>query len=103
MYVCQLQIEGFRGIKTACINFERHTVLLGANNVGKSTIIDALGLVLGRDRLVRTLGDYDFFGGLPTPQNRIRIVATVTGFVPDDLDQHIDWFNAKDGSVPLWW
>jgi hypothetical protein len=65
MYVCHLRIEGFRGIGTADITFGQHTVLLGANNVGKSAIIDALGLVLGRDKLVRTLGDYDFFGGLP--------------------------------------
>lgn len=65
MYVCQLSIKGFRGISEATVVFGPHSVLLGANNVGKSTIIDALGLVLGRDRLVRTLGDYDFFGGLP--------------------------------------
>lgn len=103
MYVCQLQIEGFRGIKSACLKFERHTVLLGANNVGNAGIIDALGLVLGRDRLVRTLGDYDFFGGLPSPTSRIRIVATITGFDPDDPNEHFDWFNTKDGSVPFWW
>ena len=103
MYVCHLRIEGFRGIGTADITFGQHTVLLGANNVGKSAIIDALGLVLGRDKLVRTLGDYDFFGGLPTPKSRIRIVATITGFEPDDPDQHFDWFNTKDGAVPLWW
>jgi hypothetical protein len=103
MYICRLQIEGFRGIQTADITFGQHTVLLGANNVGKSAIIDALGLVLGRDKLVRTLGDYDFFGGLPTPKSRIRIVATITGFKPDDPDKHFDWFNAKDGAVPYWW
>jgi hypothetical protein len=96
-------IEGFRGIQTADIILGEHTVLLGANNVGKSAIIDALGFVLGRDRLVRTLGDYDFFGGLPTSKSRIRIVATVTGFIHDDPDKHFDWFNAKDGAVPYWW
>jgi putative ATP-dependent endonuclease of the OLD family len=103
MYVCHLSISGFRGIRSAEIVFGPHSVLLGANNVGKSAIVDALGLVLGRDKLVRTLGDYDFFGGLPTPTSRIRIVATVTGFVPDDPDKQFEWFNAKDGAVALWW
>ena len=78
MYVCQLCINGFRGIDSATNNFGQHSVLLGANNVGKSSIVDALGLVLGRDKLVRTLGDYDFFGGLPTLKSRIRIEATIT-------------------------
>ncbi|MEN6407170.1 MAG: AAA family ATPase [Thermoguttaceae bacterium] len=103
MYVCRLRIEGFRGIESADIVLGQHSVLLGANNVGKSAIIDALGLVLGRDRLVRTLGDYDFFGGLPTAKSRIRIIATVTGFAPDDPEKHFDWFNIKDGAVPYWW
>lgn len=103
MYVCHLCIEGFRGIQSAEIQFGQHSVLLGANNVGKSAIVDALGLVLGRDKLVRTLGDYDFFGGLPTPKSRIRIVATITGFAPDDPDKQFEWFNAKDGAVAAWW
>jgi len=56
MYVCHLSIHGFRGIENAEIVLGEHSVLLGTNNVGKSTIVDALGLVLGRDRLVRQLG-----------------------------------------------
>jgi putative ATP-dependent endonuclease of the OLD family len=103
MYVCLLEIQGFRGIRAARIVLEQHSVLLGTNNVGKSAVVDALGLVLGRDRLVRSLGDYDFFGGAPTPQSRIFIKATITGFEPDDPDKHCDWFNANDGAIPLWW
>lgn len=103
MHVCQLFISGFRGIESATITFGQHSVLLGANNVGKSSIVDALGLVLGRDRLVRVLGDYDFYGGLPTAKSRIRIEATITGFEPDAPDKHHLWFNTKDGAIPLWW
>src|SRR5262245_30320009 len=100
MYVCHLSIHGFRGIRSTEIVFGPHSVLLGANNVGKSAIVDALGLVLGRDKLVRSLGDYDFFGGLPAPQSRIRIVATLTGFEPDDPDKHFEWFNTNKGIAP---
>ena len=101
MVISQLCISNFRGIDLATIEFGQHSVLFGANNVGKSTIVDAIGLVLERDRLVRILGDYDFFGGLPTPKGRIRMEATLTGFAPDDPDKHHAWFNAKDGAVPL--
>ena len=103
MYVCLLEIQGFRGIQSGRIALSPHSVLLGMNNVGKSAVIDALGLVLGRDRLVRTLGDYDFFGGSPEPKSRILIKATITGFEPDDPAEHPDWFNANDGAVPSWW
>ncbi|GAB5407427.1 MAG: hypothetical protein Aurels2KO_56580 [Aureliella sp.] len=103
MFVCHLSIKGFRGIERAEIVLMEHSILLGTNNVGKSTIVDALGLVLGRDRLVRQLGDYDFYGGLPQPDSRIRIVATVTGFTPDELDYHFDWFNTEDGATHMWW
>lgn len=103
MYVCHLLIENFRGIEKADITLSEHCVLLGTNNVGKSSIIDAIGLVLGRDRLVRQLGDYDFFGGCPDPASRIKIVATITGFDPDELSEQFDWFNTEDGAVPMWW
>ena len=103
MYVCHLSIENFRGIQKAEIVLAEHCVLLGTNNVGKSSIVDALGLVLGRDRLVRQLGDYDFFGGLPDAASRIRITATLTGFAPDELEEHFDWFNVEDGAVHMWW
>ncbi len=103
MHVCHLSIEGFRGIEKADIALGQHCVLLGTNNVGKSAIVDALGLVLGRDRLVRQLGDYDFFGGLPTAASRIKIIATITGFCPDELDEQFDWFNTEDGAIPMWW
>ena len=55
-------------------------VLVGPNNCGKATVIEALALLFGRDRMVRTLTEYDFFGGNPQPTDRIRLIATVTGF-----------------------
>lgn len=103
MYVCHLSIENFRGIENAKIVLGEHCVLLGTNNVGKSSIVDAIGLALGRDRLVRQLGDYDFFGGLPEAASRIKIVATITGFDPDELGDQFDWFNTEDGAVHMWW
>ncbi len=55
MRVSLLEIENFRGIERGTIPFREHTVLIGPNNSGKTTIIEALAFALGRDRLVRTL------------------------------------------------
>jgi len=103
MKICKLEIYGFRGIKSATIHFQPHTVLLGPNAVGKSAIVDALGLVFGRERLVRQIGDHDFYGSSPSPESRIKIIATITGFPKDDIELNQLWFNTKDGAVAFWW
>lgn len=103
MFICQLEIDGFRGIKSAKLQFQPHTVLLGPNAVGKSAIVDALGLLFGRERLVRPIGDHDFFGSSPQPESRIKIIATISGFKQNNPDLTPQWFNQKDGGIPLWW
>ncbi len=101
MRVSLLRIENFRGIRSGSVQFRDHTVLIGPNNSGKTTIIEALALVLGRDRMVRTLTEHDFFGSDPQAPDRIKIVAVVTGFQPEDFTAHTDWFRDGRG-VPYW-
>jgi len=61
--VARLSISNFRGIKSAEFHFDGHTLIVGANNVGKSTICEALDLVLGPDRLNRfpPVEEFDFY------------------------------------------
>jgi energy-coupling factor transporter ATP-binding protein EcfA2 len=99
--IALLKIENIRGIRSGTIQFRDHTVLIGPNNSGKTTIIEALALILGRDRLVRNLTEHDFFGSDPQPADRIRITATITGFDPEDFTEHPDWFLDGRG-VPRW-
>jgi putative ATP-dependent endonuclease of the OLD family len=81
MWIRQLRIENFRGMKSAVVEFsERQTVLVGSNGAGKSTILESLALIFGRDRLVRTLTGHDFYGSNPNVSDRIRLLATITGF-----------------------
>ena len=101
MRLALLTIQNFRGIRSGTLQFRDHTVLIGPNNCGKTTIIEAIALVLGRERLVRTLTEHDFFGSDPQPSDRIRLVATITGFDPDDFTAHPDWFREGRG-VPKW-
>lgn len=90
MRVSELTIENFRGIKKAALQFTGHTLLIGGNNVGKSTVCEALDLVLGPDRLNRSppVEEFDFRnadylaadGETPVP---IRIEAILTDLTDD--------------------
>ena len=63
MKVVRLTIANFRGIKSAELLFDGHTLMVGTNNVGKSTLCEALDLVLGPDRLNRfpPVDEFDFY------------------------------------------
>jgi putative ATP-dependent endonuclease of the OLD family len=60
---CRIKIKNFRGIKSAMLLLPKHAVLIGDNNTGKTTVLEALDLVLGPDRLNRQppVDEHDFF------------------------------------------
>src|SRR5688572_17031938 len=105
MKVARLKIEKFRGIKEAALYFPNHTVLVGDNNVGKSTIFEALDLTLGPDRLGRRpiVDEHDFHLGEylsaeGEPRKEIRIEVTVTDLTDEQKDRFVDsieWWDAK--------
>ncbi|MGY4435238.1 putative ATP-dependent endonuclease of OLD family [Bradyrhizobium sp. F1.13.1] len=101
MHIIRLKISGFRGVRSADITLGRHAVLVGPNNSGKTTIIEALALLFGRDRLVRRLTEHDFHGSAPDETARILCIATVTGFTPNDPHHHASWFSPERG-VEKW-
>lgn len=108
MKIVRLSIQNFRGIKSAELLFDGHTLLVGSNNVGKSTLCEALDLVLGPDRVNRfpPLDEFDFYNAqylAPATEDKdaerelilIRIEAVVI-----DLSDEID---AKcGGNVEFW-
>ncbi|WP_114913594.1 ATP-dependent nuclease [Acidibrevibacterium fodinaquatile] len=102
MQIAKLEIENFRGIREGTVLFSPHTVFVGANNCGKTTVVEALALLFGRDRMIRQLTEHDFYGSNPQPPDRIRLIATVIDFEGDDPAQHMDWFR-DDRGVVKWW
>ena len=103
MRICQVDLHNFRGVKKGVVVLPKHAVLLGPNNTGKTTIVEALALLFGRERMIRPITDWDFFGGDPTPESRFRIIATITEFGTNEPEEVPAWFIGENAARPVWW
>lgn len=65
MKIYSVAIENFRGIRSAKLVLPDHAVLIGDNNTGKSSVLEAIDLALGPDRLSRRppVDEHDFYQG----------------------------------------
>lgn len=63
MLVRRITLSNFRGAKSGTVLLDGHTLLVGGNSVGKSTICEALDLILGPERMFRrpVIDEFDFF------------------------------------------
>jgi putative ATP-dependent endonuclease of the OLD family len=80
MQVTRLEIKNFRGIQTADLFLTKHSVVLGDNNTGKTTVLESLDLVLGPDRLSRStvIDEHDFYLGKYLTEKPAENEALVT-------------------------
>lgn len=108
MQIQYIDIKRFRGISSARIYLEGHTVLIGDNNAGKSTIFEAIDLVLGPDRMGRlpVVDEHDFYNGeyykegQPGPEIEIEVLVTnLSGDQRDRFMYHIEFWNTEDRTI----
>lgn len=107
--IVRVHIENFRGIRRADISFEGTTVLLGDNNTGKSTVLEAIELAIGADRLARAqvIDEHDFHGGDyraadDEPGKKIKVEVVIAGL--DEQQQtkfraNLEFWRRADGSL----
>lgn len=74
MQIAKVKVEKFRGIESGIVTLSGHSVFLGDNNVGKSTLLEAIDLVLGPERLSRrpVIDEHDFHAGRYLDEEEIR-------------------------------
>lgn len=106
MRVARLYVENFRGIKRAEVILPKHAVIVGDNNIGKSTLLEAIDLVLGPERLSRrpVIDEHDFYAGeYVDPQGEsvnITIEVVITDLNTDQemrFRDHLEWWvNGTD-------
>lgn len=96
MRLKRLYIKGFRNFKEVTVNFNEHSLMIGANDVGKTNMIYALRLLLDRSfsDYDYELAESDFFAYEETHEIVIRayfdsitedcIIARLPGKISDD-------------------
>ncbi|WP_337288454.1 AAA family ATPase [Candidatus Methylomirabilis sp.] len=102
MRIARIIIENFRGISKGELFFSGHTVLVGDNNTCKSTVLEAIDLVLGPERLSKrpVIDEHDFYAGhyINTEGNPVEVKVEVV--VVDLIEEqarhfrdHLEWWN----------
>lgn len=86
-----------------------HTVLVGDNNSGKSTILEAIDLVIGPERMARkpVIDEHDFFAGEYITETEeenmnIAIELVITDLNDEQLRQflnHIEWWDTTTSTI----
>ncbi|VDZ64913.1 recombination protein F [Serratia odorifera] len=60
MYLERVEIVGFRGINRLSLTLDDNTLLLGENAWGKSSLLDALTLLLAPEQALYRFEPHDF-------------------------------------------
>lgn len=79
MFVEHIEVSGFRGINRLSLSLEHTNVLIGENAWGKSSLLDALSLLLAPGKSLYHFTRDDFYfppGDRSGQQNRLHIVIT---------------------------
>jgi putative ATP-dependent endonuclease of the OLD family len=107
MRVRRLTLKNFRGIENGEVHFSGNTLLVGGNNAGKSTVCEALDLVLGPERLYRrpVVNEHDFYKSRYFDNNRVPLEIRIEAVLLDISEEaerrfhnHLRrWNDAKSG------
>ena len=102
MRIRRLELTNFRSVAEGTVTFPGHTVIIGGNSVGKSTMCEALDLLLGPDRLSRSspIDEHDFFErryldehGEPIPIRLEVVLTDLTDEVLIRFRTHLEYWN----------
>lgn len=108
MRIRRLKLGNFRGVADGEVVFPGHTVIIGGNSVGKSTLCEALDLLLGPDRLSRStpIDEHDFFErryldgeGAPILLELEAVLTDLTEDVFTRYRMHLEYWNTTTNEL----
>lgn len=109
MRLRQVYIKGFRNFKEAKINFNKQTLVIGANDVGKTNLFYAIRLLLdkGFSQYDYELSDSDFYAYEKTDEIIIRLyfdeiteevlLSVLKGKISEDGETVIEYDSVRNG------
>lgn len=70
MYLKSIYVKNFRSLKDVKVNLNENTVLIGENNAGKTSFLDAIRIALSRTNGKYYFDDYDYYmdGRISSPK-----------------------------------
>lgn len=115
MYVSKLKIKNYRNFSDFTIKLKPFTLIIGENNVGKSNLLDSIGLLLSQDvsffkKRTLELADFNYDSiikfkravlDMSIPESEIEypiieVEATLTDWNLEQESVIADWFSDKD-------
>ena len=111
MHLDHIYIKGFRNFKEVTVNFNKHSLVIGANDVGKTNLIYAMRLLLdkGFSDYDYELSESDFYAYEETNEVVIKIffsevtddciVARMPGKISDDGKMVLQYRAARDNKT----
>ncbi|PZR39740.1 MAG: hypothetical protein DI538_06195 [Azospira oryzae] len=118
MYISNLKIKNYRTFKDFSIDLKPLTLIIGENNVGKSNLLDCIGLIFGQEvsyfkKRVLEVADFNYSTVcdfkrriLNTSINaedieypEISISVTLTDWDADQESVIADWYLTEDFSI----
>lgn len=77
IYISGLKTTNYRRLKEELIPFKLHTVLIGENNAGKTSVLDLLDLALNPTRRGAYLDEQDMTHGVDPEHNSVQAVIEI--------------------------
>lgn len=115
MYISTLKILNYRNFKDFSIKLKPLTLIIGENNVGKSNLLDSIGLIFGQEvsffkRRVLEISDFNHDSivhlkrqildtSIPADQisyPEIKVTATLVDWNPDQESVIADWYSNNE-------
>ncbi len=99
MILSQIHLQGYRNFKDATISLAEKTLVIGANDIGKSNMLRAMRILLDRgfSELDVEPKDCDFYCHEPT--NELAITITFTGIIEDCVLARLPGKVSDDGEL----